>query len=168
MSDTPVQTTVQPIPAAPVAEQPAARGIQQLNPARMKECEFERTCYVMTAHEETLPEDLLNPDYWSHVAEKLRPWDKIEARADDGTWYAEFIVLETSRRWAKVCLLFSVALTTKDVSLSQSAKDEYSVEFKGPMRKWSVIRKSDSAMIHEGEQTKDGAYQWLANRLKAG
>ena len=147
---------------------PPARKVQELNPTRMAECEFKRTLYVCTAHENTEPEDLLSPDYWTNVADKLRPWDKIEARADDGSWYAEFLVLETSRRWARVVMLNKHNLTTGDVSLTQAKLDEYSVEFKGPERKWSVIRRNDQEMLHEGEQTKASAFAWLSERIKAG
>lgn len=149
------------------AKAETARKVQELNPSRMKECEFERTTYVATAHEQTQPEDLLEPEYWSHVAEKLKPWDKIEARADDGSWYAEYLVLDTSCRWARLALLAKYDLTTSDVSLSQAARDEYKIEWKGPARKFCVIRNSDNAMVHEGEQTKVGAHQWLINRLKS-
>lgn len=144
------------------------RKVQVLNPARIKECEFERTVYTCTAHENTEPNDLLNPEYWTHVAEKFKPFDKVEARADDGSWYAEFLVLETSRRWTRMVLLGMWNLTTADVSLTQSKLQEFAVEWKGPARKFCVLRLSDQEIIHDGEQTKAGAHDWLAGRIKAG
>lgn len=156
-------------PEQPPAADPAKRmQAQALLPSRMKECEFERTLWVITAHENTRPEDLMEPDYWTHVAERLKPWDKIEARADDGSWYAELLVLDVSRRWATVHALRIDHLTTKDLSLSKALSDDYAVEWKGPAHKFSVVRKSDGALLHEGEQTKAGAFQWLTNRIKAG
>jgi len=151
-------------PAAVVS----ARHIQELNPARMKECEFERTVYTCTTHEETQPEDLLNPSYWTHVAEKFKPFDKVEARGDRGEWYAEFIVLESSRRWTRMHMLSKHMLTTPDVSVTQAKLQEFSVEWKGPHRKFCVVRVSDQEMIHDSEATKEGAYAWLAGRIKAG
>lgn len=145
-----------------------ARKVRQLEGARMKECEFERTVYVVTAHEHTDPEDLLEPEYWTHVAEKFKPFDKIEARADDGSWYAELIVLETSRRWTRMHLLQKADLTTKDVSLTQSKLQEFAVDWKGPHRKFCVIRLSDQEILHDAEQTKAGAHSWLAERIRAG
>jgi len=152
----------------PAIAEPAARHIQELNPTRMKECEFERTVYTATAHEETLPEDLLVPSYWTHCAETFKPFDKVEVRADDGSWYVELLVLETSRRWARMFLLAKHNLTTADVSLTQAKLQEFAVEYKGPHKLHCIIRLSDNEMIHEGERTKAGAHEWLAGRIKAG
>ncbi len=150
-------------PVKAIATIPApVRKVQELSATRMKECEFERTNYVITAHENTDPEDLLDPAYWSTVAAKLKPWDKIEARADDGSWYAEFIVLDCSRNWARVYPLCTHHLTSTDVSQTQ-AQEGYEIAYKGPMRKWTVIRKKDSEVIHEGEASKAGAYSWLGS-----
>lgn len=152
-------------------EAPAAtRRVQELNPAngRFETGDFLRVLYVVTPHENTGPEDLLKPEYWVNVAEKFKPFDKVEARADDGSWYAEYLVLETSRKWTRMHMLASHNLTTQDVSLTQSKLQEFAVEFKGPHRKHCVIRLSDQEIIHEGESTKSGAHAWLAERIKAG
>ena len=157
-----------PVKAEAPAVVPTTKRVQELNPSRMKECEFERTVYTCTTHENTSPEDLLKPEYWTNVAEKFKPFDKVEARADDGSWYAELLVLETSRRWTRMHMLAAHNLTTQDVSLTQSKLQEFAVEFKGPHRKHCVIRISDQEIIHEGESTKAGAHLWLAERIKAG
>lgn len=147
---------------------PTTKRVQELNPSRMKECEFERTVYTITAHENTEPDDLLKPEYWTNVAEKFKPFDKVEARADDGSWYAEYLVMETSRRWTRMHLLAAHNLTTADVSLTQVKLGEFGIEWKGPARKFCVIRLADQEMIHEGEASKAGAHAWLAERIKAG
>jgi len=152
---------------AATTETPARR-VQPVDRARMRECEFQRTVYTATAFENTDPKDLLDPEYWTHVAEQFKPFDKVEVRADDGSWYAELLVLETSRRWTRMHMLSKHNLTTGDVSLSQSKLQEYAVEFKGPHKKHCVIRLSDQEIIHEGEETKGGAHTWLAGRIKAG
>ena len=145
------------------------RKVEQLNPTRMKEADFERQTYFAKAHENTRPEDLLSRSYWSHVATRLKPWDKVEVVADDGTWWAEFLVLEAGRTWAKVEMLRHKSLTSSDVSESQAtAMLPYEVVHRGTDSKWSVIRKSDRAVMHEGEETQGGAIDWLNERLKAG
>lgn len=145
------------------------RKVEQLNPSRMKEATYERTEWVITAHENTEPADLQEPAYWSHVASKLRPWDKIEARANDGTWYAVLIVLESGRNWARVKLIENHNLTTSDVAQSQAnASSPYDITYRGPHSKWSVVRKADNEVMHEGEATRDGANAWANERMKAG
>ena len=145
----------------------AERKVQPILRTRMDPSEYKRTLYTVTAYENTEPTDLLNPEYWAHVASDLRAWDKIEARADNGSWYAEFIVLDCSRNWARVHLLTKHDLTTKDVSLSQASRDQYEVMHRGPERKWSVVRKSDRAVLKDELSAEAEAYTWLAQHIKA-
>lgn len=131
----------------------------KLDPSRFKSAEYERNTHVITIELGTDRETILSPEFWAHIAFKLRPWDKIEARSDDGTFYAEYIVLAAERTWAKVHEIMYVNLTSTDVSMTQAAiqNDEYEVKWRGPHLKHSIIRKSDGAVIAENIQTKDEA-----------
>lgn len=160
------QPKADPNPASPAEPE---RKVEQINPTRMSEAEYQRSVFVATTHANTRPEDLLARDYWSHVAAKMKPWDRIEARANDGTWYAEYLVLEAGRTWAKVHMLQVTSLTSADVAMSQAtAMLPYDVVFRGPHCKWSVVRKSDKEVMHEFEETQGGALDWLTERIKAG
>lgn len=113
------------------------------------------------------PEALLDPAFWAHRAPKMKPWDEIRARAQDGTWMGRYLVLDSSRVWVRVKLLEFHQLTSSDVSLTQASmgqlkdfKDQHNVVFRG-MHKWSVVRKSDKAVLHQGEEQKEGAAAWL-------
>lgn len=134
----------------------------QLNPARMTPAEFGRTVYVVTAEPETTKEDLLKPEYWAHVANKLRPWDRLEVRSDDGTFFAELLVLESSRVWARVHLLQHITLTSADVAQTQARNQDYEVRFRGPVLKWCAIRLSDAEPIKERMGSKEEAQAFLA------
>jgi len=122
-----------------------AEQLLQLDPSRMKPAEYERTLYVVTAQPGSTQEDLLKREYWSHVANKLKPYDKLEVRANDGTFYAEYLVLDCSRVWAKVALLAWYPLSTKDVSVT--ASDRYRTEWAGPYDKWRIVRNADNEVI---------------------
>lgn len=155
-------------PLAPLKDT-AERKVEQLNPARMREAQYDQTVYFAKAHANTTPEDLLDPSYWSHVASHLRPWSEVKVVADDGAWWAHYIVLEAGRTWARVHMLLKASLTSSDVSASQAAvMAPYDVVFRGEHSRWSVVRKSDREVIHEGEGTQGGAIDWLNERLKAG
>jgi hypothetical protein len=138
----------------------------------MKEQEFQRTVWVATALENTEPQDMLKPEYWAHVSAQLKPWDRIEVRANDGAWLAELLVLETARNWARVHILNAYKLTTGDVSLTQSEikgrYSEFRIEHMGPHDKWCIIRRSDNQKLHEGGESQDAAMRWLDDRIKAG
>ena len=114
-------------------------------------------------------EQLLTPEYWSHVAELMTPWSEITVRPDDGIYYAKFLVRECTRGWAKVKLLEWHDLNTPDVAMSQSKageRNDYDIVWKGPTKKHVVIRKSDSQVISEGEHMrKEQAEAWLADFL---
>ena len=150
----------------PVKEE---RKVEQINPVRMEEAQFTQTIYFAKAHANTRPTDLLEPAYWAHVAAKLKPWSEIKVVADDGSWWAHYIVLEAGRTWARVHMLMTTSLTSADVSASQAAAmAPYEVCYRGEHMKWSVVRKADHEVVHEGEGTQGGAIDWLTERLKAG
>lgn len=130
---------------------------------RLQGAEYERLVFSATAHLGTVPEDLLAPEYWAHVANHMKPWAKIEARAEDGTWYAEYLVLDVGRTWAKVKLLSQHSLTTKDVSISQSNNIGLEVRFRGA-RKWSVVRTADASVMAE-DMDKETAMAKMAELL---
>lgn len=107
---------------------------------------------------------LLDPAYWAVLSRKLRPGDEIAAFAQDGTYYANLLVLSAERTYAKVHLLSYHALTTMDVAQTQA--DKFRVEYKGIKLKHCVVRLSDGEILHEGSQTKDDAVRWLNEREK--
>lgn len=143
--------------------------------------DFKRTYYVGNVEHGITPEDVLAEAFWAYHSAKLKPWDRIELRADDGTWFGEYLVLDCSRTWAKVFPLRVVMLTTTDISQTQAAKanrkvektepksvagkpGDYEVKFRGPVHKWSVVRKSDDEVISDSHPTKEMAEKWLTDK----
>lgn len=175
MAKTPPQNkTAEPAQApapAPTAHAPAPaeRKVRQIESQRFAGLEFGREAWLATAFAGTTPQDLLEPAYWSHVSMKMRPRARVEAWADDGTWMAELVVLDCGRNWARMHLLGVHHLTTGDVAASQAdAMSPYEVTYRGPHAKWSVVRKADRSVMHEGAETMMGATEWLQERMKAG
>ena len=122
---------------------------------------FDHKCEVGTTRE-----TLLDPGYWSHVSERLTPYSKITVRCDDGTFYAELLVLDCGRGWAKLQVLNWWALSTIDVAQSQSSagkREDYDILWKGNNKKHVVIRLSDQQVLYEGGQRKEVAELWLAD-----
>lgn len=144
------------------------RIVQQIQPNRIRNGEFIRVIYAATAFDGTLPEDLLKVDYWAHYSANFKPWDRVEVVANDGTWWAELVVLESGRNWTKMHLMRKINLTTTDVAQSGVPQlIEYQVKHRGPHSKWSVLRLSDGQVVHEGEEQKGGAETWLKNHTAA-
>lgn len=139
----------------------------QLAPGDLQLFEQVSTRYDALIPQDVKPEVLLEPAFWAHQAVKLRPMDEIRARAIDGTWVATYLVLDCSRTWARVAQLSFQRLTTGQVAETQASEQEikayveaHSVTWRGPL-KFSIVRKSDKAVLEEGIAEKDVAMKRL-------
>lgn len=124
--------------------------------------------YTHAVSEGTPFEDLLKPEYWAHVAQKLRPHTLIKVVPEDGSYWAELLVLSCDRLWAKVFVLRHHDLTeaVAEAQAVGSRLAEFDILWKGPAKKHVVIRKADSTMLAGGIQTKGEAQAWLDNHIK--
>lgn len=149
----------------------------RLGPTAFEVADYKRTMYRGMVERGIGPEDVINPAYWAYHAAKLKPWDRVELCAEDGTWFGEYLVLGCDRTWARLFPLRVIMLTTAEVAETQAAKangepgkpkDEpmdHEIRFRGPAKKWSVIRKSDGAILAEGMTQKQDAEGWLNKHL---
>lgn len=141
-------------------------GAARIHSDRFKVADFTIGDFDAKVEMGTTKEDLLNPAFWSHVAENMTPWSRITVRAEDGTFYAQLLVLDCGRGHAKMRLLNWWDLTTADVAATQSATmnlDDFSIEWKGATKKAVVIRKADQVVLQEGLPSKGAAEVWLKN-----
>jgi len=146
----------------------------QLDASRFKLAEHERNVHNICVEDGITRAQIINPAFLAHVASKLRPYDEILVRCDDGTVFARMLVLQSERTWARVHILEWHDLTTRDVAQSQNETSEmvaekaaeFKVEYKGSHKKWCVIRQSDSAIVRDGEESKAAANLWLDNYVK--
>jgi len=160
MAETKVDTPVSAKPAAPKVKRDVS-----INPSRMKPAEYSRTVYHASIEHMTTKEDMLQPKFWAHVAVSMKPGDRIEAMAQDGTFYAELLVVASDRNWSAVHLLSYHDLTKTSMNLNEEVSDEYSVVFKGP-KQWCVVRKIDNAILQDKLHSQDDGMKWLEIHLK--
>lgn len=140
---------------------------RQLSPGRLQGQEFVMTRHCVTLEEGTTLEDIKDSAFWAHVAPRLKPYDQITVRTDDGLWWAELLVLVVGRTFAKVKVLQHVPLSTTDVDMSVADKIEgYEVKYRGPLCEWSVLRTKDGQLLSEKHKTKGHAQAWLNEHLK--
>ena len=141
--------------------------------------EHKRNAYVGDVERGIMPDDVLEPAFWAYHAAKLKPWDRVELRSKDGTWFGESLVLDCSRTWARLFPLRVVMLTSKEVSETQAANankatgkakktadkpiniEDYEIKFRGGLHKWAVVRKSDGDVLSEDHPNKEMAESWL-------
>jgi hypothetical protein len=130
--------------------------------------EHARNIWVVRSEYGVTREDIEKPSYWAHIAAKLRPRDRIEVLADGGEFYAEYLVMSCDRTWAKIVPIVYLDLTKVSVVSGDQADDvmnSYEIKHRGAKR-WSVIRKSDRAVLQEGMMTEEDCKNWIAVYLK--
>ena len=135
-------------------------------PVSLVLAEHVRQIYRVIADEGLTVEDIKRPDYWVHVAARLRPGDRIEVEAEDGLWFAELYVRAASRMEAIVDVL-RVCPLGPDGKPAEVAESLYRVQFKGPKKLHCIIRNSDDVIVTEGISTKEAALHKAQNMVAA-
>lgn len=152
-------------PNAPVAAKapPTARKIPAVLDNRLQGAEFVKVDWCLSAEAGTTIEDILRPEYWAHVATKLRPDAKICVYTEDRAFYAELIVLQVSRVDARVAMILHKDLTDdlRAIDMGNGAAREYEVKWGSPASKYRVIRKSDKEVICSGLASIEAGWAWL-------
>lgn len=152
--------------ATPKASAPATKLTAPLPRVRLEG--YWHTRFDYSVPRGTNHADLLRPDYWQHVASQFKQGDTITARAEDGSWRADFEVVSADRLWAKVFQLGFWDLTKSHENMPKTQEEEYDVLY-SPMDKFFIIKKGQENLpaLKTGFQTKLEAYQWLDGHLKA-
>lgn len=135
----------------------------RLDPARFKQTEHVNTRHSVTLEEGVTLDDVMEEDFFANVAVKVLPYDHIEVRTDDGAFYAELLVISAGKTWVRTILLLKKEIQSKDEVTASF--EGYDVVYKGPHKKFCVIRKKDSEMVHEGSEDKAAAIKWLTEHL---
>lgn len=138
----------------------------QLAVSRCKQAEYERRVWDVVPEANTPFEALIEPQYWAHVSAKMRPWDHIEVRSEDGSYFAELLVQDAGRLFAKVAVLRKHDLRAIDVGEADAVSTGHEIKHAGPYAKWRVIRLADKSMLKDKFETKGAAQSWLAEHLK--
>jgi hypothetical protein len=134
------------------------KGHRKIHPSRFKEASVARNVWAVVPEDGTPFESLLDPAYWAHVGERLRPTDRIEVFAEDGSYFAELMVRSAGRLFAHV-----EALRKHDfVPVAVSPSKKYEVEYKGPHLKHAVVRVADKSVMQSGFDTTEAALAWLS------
>lgn len=137
----------------------------QLNANRMKLAESAMQHHVVEVEAGTTWEQIKNPVFWAHVGKKLRPWDEITVRSEDGAFYGRLLVLDCAALYAKVVELefHQIGATEAPEALSDQHPD-YRVMWKGPTARYCVIRGKDTLLT--GKASKAEAQAWLEEHLR--
>lgn len=154
-------------PKPPTMPQLRPSLLPRLNMPRLQEAQFGRTEWLVTLEPGVKFSTLLVPTYWTHVAKKLKPWDKIAVRTEDSTFYAELLVVYAGKFDAKVKEIAYLDLggIQQEVTPDLVLRDHI-VKYGGPRTKWRVIRREDGVILRDGFNQQHDAKSWLDVHLK--
>ena len=134
-----------------------------LHPTKFLGAEFVRTLHVANPEVGTPYADVLEPEYWVHIASRLRPFDRIEVVPEDGSYFAELFVQDAGRLWAKVVEPRFVSFETIE---KNDPLNGYEIKWRGSA-KWGVVRLSDNTAMKDGFSSKGEAEKYIRAHVKA-
>lgn len=132
----------------------------RINDSRLKLAEYTRSVHQAVPEAGVSLDDMLATDYWVHVARRLKPMDKIEVCAEDGAYYADLMVVDCGRTWAKVAVLNRVELSPAPKVATDAA---YKVEWAGPHARFRVVRVVDGEVMQDKFMAREQAEQYAKN-----
>lgn len=142
-----------------------------LIPPDLSQAEYNRNRFLARPPEGTTLADILNPDFWAHVARQFRQGDLIEVYPKDGTFYAELFVAECRKvgminalRLVKVSYTPLVEEPQGKGDGGSASFNPYEIVYRGPEKKHTVTRRVDKAIVSEGHATKQDALSWVAEQ----
>lgn len=112
-------------------------------------------------------DDVLSPEFWTHVAQKLRPHNRIIVDREDGAWTATLFVRSAARLSATVAVEHFKEFGEREALPAEPSAAEYEVAWGGPAHKHRVIRKADKQVMEKGFDTPEQASAWLRQHVKA-
>lgn len=132
----------------------------------VKSADFSYSRWNANVQHGTLPDDVLHPKIWAHVAAQFRAGDEIRVKIESNEWVQYLMVMEVGPSYAVVARIGAVHPLAESGRHIIEADTDFSIEWKGPVRKWAVIRKSDKAVIYEKYESRDAAAVRLGLHVK--
>lgn len=136
----------------------------QLAPNRFKTADSQRNIFHVVPEAGTPFEALLTDKYFAHVSAFLKPGSRIEVIAEDGKYWADLLVRDAGKLYAKITVLNHVELEPVEVREGGLSAEGMEVRWCGPKLKWCVLRGKDRL---KDEMDKGQAIQWMQSHAKA-
>lgn len=132
-----------------------------LRQGRWRLAESERSIYFVTVEESIKPDDVLDSDFWRHLASQMRPYDEIIVATDSCEWRMELLVADVWHCGARVVEVSRVDMKS-DAPAGADVADDLRVKWRGPVNKWCVVR-TDGVILRGGLDNKNTALENLAS-----
>lgn len=134
---------------------------------QLQQAEFYRVVWFVTPPAGSKLDPMLQPDYWRHVAKRLKVGAQIEITPEDAQWFARLIVRSNTASGIKVGVLEHVQFDApvekpaKQVrALKSDGNEDFEVKFAGA-DKWRVLRRADGEIVARGLASREEALEWV-------
>lgn len=136
--------------------------INDFLPHKFNAAEYVRGRFALSLQKEFCKEDLLDNKKWRNVAmaHNIRAGDIIEVTREDFAFYAELLVI--GRQKDELFLKF-INFANLEEEKTEKIGEDFEVKWKGPAKKWTIIRKSDNKEIKDAFSSKEEAAYFLKN-----
>lgn len=113
-------------------------------PKTLQRKDFIATDYWLTVEDGHQFDDLLNPDYYAHIARKLRTNTMIYVNAADGRFFAMLRVTSSGDAWAKVQVILK---TEEAVEVGDPTPERGIYKIDHTQEGWRVIHRDTAKVI---------------------
>lgn len=134
-----------------------------LRPHLLREADYARRVYHVVLEANTALDDVLDPNFWIHNTSRLKPLQKIEILAHDGSWYAELMVRSVSRASAKVSVI--VHKVFEDVTAQTGDIGDHIIKHQAT-RGWYAQNRTTKAIVVDGLPDRESVVAFLQGPLK--
>lgn len=148
---------------------PISKTSAALERTRFHLAEHYQQHYVAVVPQGTEPRMLEDPAFFANVAFMCRASGRIFVECEDGTWLADLYIRSVGPQFVmtRILQVWVDDYAPPDAAREASEFAGYKVKWSGPHSKYRVIRDVDSAVIHEKEDSREGAEVWLREHMKA-
>jgi hypothetical protein len=139
---------------------------QHIEPWSLREAGVYRQIFRLTLNNAFTKEDLLNPYKWRQIAKsqpQLNTGSIVEVLREDMAFFATMIVV--GKVMDEVFLKFINFISFEDEAANPSKESDFEISWKGPVRKFAIIRKSDNSLRKDGLASKEEALYHIKNTL---
>lgn len=140
--------------------------MHRLTNSNFGEASFMRNVFAANIPNDTPYEAIFDPFFWCAIAPKVSIGSKIEIFAENGSYYAEAIVIAASTQWVKVKEILKIVLNDEEKDFKQE-DESFVIKWAGPHAKWRVLKKDGNIVLKDGAKTEEEANQWLKEYKKS-
>jgi hypothetical protein len=130
----------------------------------LQSAEYKRRDLIAQPEAGTTLAEMLDPNYWTHVAKQLQPGDRIDVRPADGSWFAELLVRAVAPFAAKVHVLQHVEFDAQAATERAPDPEGYELKHRGK-NGWCVVRSVDKVVLTQEHPSAEAARLWLTQHL---